>query len=175
MPLDDPRIVKLIWDKSEIGWAVLASDGTFLALNQRFGAIVEYSQAELVGKKFQEITHPKDTGPDVSMARLLQQGSIDHYRMVKTYIKKSGLPVLVELVVWPIQKEDGSFEYFLSQIIPKTEVTTSNDKSTLEIDASTVLAKLLTDNKALVAKAMGVIVAILTAVVTILTKLAEKI
>jgi PAS domain S-box-containing protein len=174
-PFDDPRLLRIIWDRSQTGWAVVSEDGTFIACNDRFGAIVEYSKAELLNLKFQDITHPKDTGPEVAMANMLASGDIDHYRMLKTYIKKSGLPVLAELVVWPLKNEDGSFDYFLSQILPRVDVTSVDTKTTVSMDSSSLLWRTLAQNKVFVGKVSAIILSILTALAVIVSKLVEKI
>ena len=168
----DTSILQLFWDKAEVGAATVSSDGTFTSANDRFCEIVEYTQAELVGMKFQEITVPADTGPDERMAREVELGIRDHYKMIKTYIKKSKYPVLIELVVWPLKKPNGDFEYFLAQIIPKVNVGPSDSRE-INIDGNAVLAKLFSQHKGLVIKLLTALISLITALAVVLSKLAS--
>ncbi len=98
------------------GVAIVGLDGTFLHVNQKLGAIVGYSEAELATITFQEITHPGDLGRDLAQVDALLAGEIDSYEMDKRYIKKDGTQIWVLLAVAIVRDEDGSPRHFISQV-----------------------------------------------------------
>lgn len=177
MPTDpttiDRAVLETLWKHAEVGCCLVSEDGQFMKVNQKLCEILEYAPVELVGKRFQEITHPADILADTEMADQLARGQISHYRMVKTYLKKSGYPVQIELVVWPIKNGDGSFRFFMSQIVPRVNIHGMKDahKADVHIDSAVVITNFLRDNKKLV----GAIVTLMTAAATFIGVLAQKI
>lgn len=117
---DNDRIFQEIWKSSLVGLAVVSDSGHFLRSNPAFHQIVEYNELELRQKRFHDITHPDDLAIDVQnaeeTAHLLRSG----YDMRKRYITKTGKIVHVLLRVRPIVGDDGSFRYFISQIVETT-------------------------------------------------------
>ena len=58
------------WDGSRssfreaaIGMTLAGTDGRWLQVNRAFSGIVGYSEAELLGMTFEDVTHPEDLGP----------------------------------------------------------------------------------------------------------------
>lgn len=158
------KALELFWNKSVVGCATVSSNGTFREVNERFCEIVEYSQVELVGKNFRDITLPSDTLADIEMTRRVEKGELDHYRMVKTYIKKSGFPVLVELVVYPIKNDDNTFDYFLTQVIPRIDIMTMAQAKEIHVDAWVLISQFIRQNKRLLLGFITGVTAVLSAV-----------
>lgn len=99
-----------------IGMAIVDLDGRFLKLNRSFCRIVDYDEAELLATDFQSITHPDDLDIDVSLARQLRDGEIDHYHLEKRYLLKDGRIIWVELSVSIVREASGEPCYFVSQV-----------------------------------------------------------
>lgn len=87
-------------DNAACGIALVDKDKKFLYTNKQFADTCEYSPIELVGRSFQDITHPDDSSEDASMAQALLDGEIDSYNMTKRYITKTGKTVWVKLKVY---------------------------------------------------------------------------
>ncbi|MCI0486619.1 MAG: PAS domain S-box protein [Blastocatellia bacterium] len=51
------------FDYAPIGMALVGVDGKWLQVNKSLGEIVGYSEEELIGTRFQAITHPEDLDP----------------------------------------------------------------------------------------------------------------
>ena len=113
----DERIRKALYSEAPVAIAKVAKDGRFMEVNQAFCDIVGYSRAELVKKRFQDITHPDDLAGDVDEVNAVIRGEIDYYRMNKRYISKEGRSVWVELHVKAIRDEKGDLEYFIVHVI----------------------------------------------------------
>jgi PAS domain S-box-containing protein len=82
-----------------LGFAHVALDGSLLRVNQKFGEIVGYTQAELLATTFQAITEPADLEEDLALLAQLVNGEIDEYTLEKRYIHKQGHHVWVNLTV----------------------------------------------------------------------------
>ena len=93
-------------------------DGKFRAVNDAWCKLTGYSEVELLGMTFQEITHPQDIEPDSDMvAKMLLDQRRTSYQMVKRYITKQGKTVWIELHVVSVWK-DNAFDHFVSWAIP---------------------------------------------------------
>lgn len=122
--------IEAIWDKSSIGLAKVDTEGQFVLVNSRLCELLEYTESELLKKKFEDITHPEDIADDWIMARKCLSGEITSYTMSKRYLTKTGRVVWVRLkgiLVTEINKE----KYFISQIIPLAFVERSEHVATL--------------------------------------------
>lgn len=111
----------VLWNQALVGVAMLSLDGTFKAANPAFCRLIEYTEAELRTKKYQEITHPDDVGFDQLMAGELALGRIESYDMPKRYLTKFGRIVTVSSRVAVIRQQGKAGEpilCFLSQSSP---------------------------------------------------------
>lgn len=99
-----------------IGIALVAPDGRWLQVNPAMCFIVGYTEAELVTKTFQEITHPEDVDADLASTRRLLLGKTSMYQMEKRYFHKDGHVVYVHLSVSLVRDDGGAPLYFVSQV-----------------------------------------------------------
>jgi len=104
------------FDYAAIGMALVAPDGRWLEVNQALCNIVGYSESELIGRKFQDITHPEDLDADLEFVRRMLKGEIPFYQMEKRYLHKRGAVVWVLLSVSLVRGGDGNPAYFIAQI-----------------------------------------------------------
>jgi len=109
-----------IWDLSPVGKAIVCNNGLFHRVNPRLTEILGYTETELVGRSFGDITHPEDTKADWAAVRMLQTGELKLYNMRKRYLPKIGRPIWCHLHVVPIHHaaESKLVTHFLSTIIP---------------------------------------------------------
>jgi len=115
-----------IWRASSIGSAIADRGGNFLKVNPVLCEMLQYSEGELLQKKFSDITHPADLADDQNMVDRVLLGEIKEYRMTKRYITKTGPAVWATLVVTALENGEGEFQFFFSQIFPvPTPVSTS--------------------------------------------------
>jgi PAS domain S-box-containing protein len=104
------------FEQAAVGIAHVAPDGRWLRVNRKLCDIVGYSQAELLSKAFQEITHPEDLETDLDQMRRILAGEIDTYSLAKRYIRKGGRPIWIELTVSLVRDPAGNPDYFISVI-----------------------------------------------------------
>lgn len=110
------RLVGRAFYDAAIGMAVVGLDGRFIHVNKSLCDMIEYSEEELLTKKFQDITHPDDIQKDVEMVEKCIAKEIETYRMEKRYITKSGKTLWILLTVSITNREDTRERCFISQI-----------------------------------------------------------
>ena len=104
------------FDFAAIGMALLSSDGRWLQVNRALSEIVGYTEQELLGLTFQQITHPDDLASDLEFVRRLLAGEIDTYQMEKRYVHKQGHIVWVLLSISLVRDKDLGPINFIAQI-----------------------------------------------------------
>jgi PAS domain S-box-containing protein len=104
------------FENSAIGMALVGLDGSWLRVNDSLCRIVGYSEQELLGKTFQDITHPDDLQFDMDFIARLLAGEIDHYQMGKRYFHKDGHVVWIRLSVSLVRDEQDNPVHLVSQI-----------------------------------------------------------
>ncbi|HMF51869.1 MAG TPA: PAS domain S-box protein, partial [Candidatus Saccharimonadales bacterium] len=104
-----------------IGMALVSPDGRWLKVNRALCDLVGYSEAELLTRTFQQITHPEDLDADLENVRRLIAGEIHTYQMEKRYVHARGHLVTVLLNVSLVRDGQGQPLHFISQIQDITE------------------------------------------------------
>jgi PAS domain S-box-containing protein len=105
---------RAIFTQAAVGLAQTDLDGKWLLLNDRFCEITGYTQAELRGKTFLDITHPADREASLAKIRRLLAGEISSNKMEKRYIRKDGAIVWVTLSTSLVRDQDNQPQYFTS-------------------------------------------------------------
>lgn len=104
------------FEYAPIGIALVAPDGEFIRVNRALCELTGYSEDELVGKPFQQITHPEDLDADLQFVAQMLEGERSGYEMVKRYIHADGHVVWIQLNVSLVRSSEGRPLYFISQI-----------------------------------------------------------
>ncbi len=107
---------RLSFVHAPIGKALVELDGRLRQVNTAFAKLTQYSEAELLARSFQDITHPDDLDTHVDQSRRLLGGEIDSYELEKRYITGSGSNVWAQLSVTLVRDPDGAPQYFIAQI-----------------------------------------------------------
>jgi PAS domain S-box-containing protein len=104
------------FEHAAAGISHVALDGRLLLVNQTFCNLVGYSVDELLRLRFQDITHPDDSGPDVALLQETLDGLRTTYSLQKRYLHKQGHTVWAHLTVALVRKDDGTPDYFVSVV-----------------------------------------------------------
>ncbi|NJA05810.1 diguanylate cyclase [Methylococcaceae bacterium WWC4] len=104
------------FDAAAIGMALVLPDGRFMQVNAALCKIVGYSEAELLGLTFQDITHPDDLQTDLSQVQALLDGDGTGYQMEKRYFHKDGRLIWILLSVSAVRDGEDRILYFVSQV-----------------------------------------------------------
>jgi PAS domain S-box-containing protein len=107
--------------QAAVGIAQTGIDGQWLLVNDRLCEILGYSQAELSGKTFLDITHPDDLEANLVARRQFLQGEISSWSTEKRYIRKNGITVWARVFVSLVRGQDNQPQYFISVVEDITE------------------------------------------------------
>ena len=105
------------FEQAAVGMAHVGADGRWLRVNQKLCDIVGYPREELLGLRFQDITHPDDLETDLDYLRRMLLGEIGTYSTEKRYFRKDGSIVWINLTVSSVRDEgSGEVAYFISVV-----------------------------------------------------------
>jgi PAS domain S-box-containing protein len=104
------------FEHAPIGVALVSPEGRWLKVNRAICDLVGYSEAELLTRTFQDITHPEDLEADLENVRRMLAGELHTYQMEKRYVHALGHLVPVLLDVSLVRDGHGQPRYFISQI-----------------------------------------------------------
>lgn len=106
-----------VFEQSLIGMAILDSDGHFLRINEKACEIWEYTEIELIGKTWQDITH-KDDIEESSQFVDSYKNQPPHYSSIleKRYVTGNGKVKTCKITITAIHKPNNDIEYFIAQI-----------------------------------------------------------
>jgi PAS domain S-box-containing protein len=136
---DGDSLFQSAFDYAAIGIALVAPDGKWLKVNRAVCELTGYSEAELLERTFQDITHPDDLDLDLANVAKLLAGEIDTYQMEKRYFHKRGPVVWVRLSVSLVRDAEGGPRFFISQI---QDITSSKESERRLDEAATEIKKL---------------------------------
>ncbi|MDU0201434.1 PAS domain S-box protein [Paenibacillus sp. MAH-36] len=120
---NDHSLLLHAFEKSPIGVAFLAFDGSLFKVNPSFCKMLGYSESELINLGVPSVTHPEDLEADQSLWRQLVQGEREGYQLEKRYIHKSGA-IMWGLLHVTIVKNQLGFDansILISQVVDITE------------------------------------------------------
>lgn len=113
---------------SGIGMALVSLEGRFLDVNPAFCRFLGYSETELRGLTFQEITHPEDLAADLEQVGRVLAGEIEAYSLEKRYIPKDGRSFRGLLTVSLVRDEENQPAFFISQVQDVTDLHRTTDE-----------------------------------------------
>ncbi len=105
-----------IFEHAALGISLVAPDGSFIKVNQKFCGILKYSQEELLSFSFPEITHPDDLEESIIAKNKLLDGEILTYSTEKRYKCKDKSIVWVNLTTALLRDSLQKPKYFITII-----------------------------------------------------------
>lgn len=107
---------RAVFDAAPIGIAFAHPDGRFFKFNQVFCNMLGYSEAELLGRDFFDITHTEDWEANRILAERTLAGEMTSYRMKTRYLDKDGQIFLGGQTSSLIRNREGEPSYWLTMI-----------------------------------------------------------
>jgi len=106
-----------IFETSGIGMAILGPDGQFTKVNGAFCEIMGYSDVEIIGTNFRDITHPGDLEKSVELTKeMLKNESLESGALEKRYFRKNDEVVWALTTLSLIRDGEGKPLFFIAQI-----------------------------------------------------------
>ncbi|ACF14686.1 PAS/PAC sensor hybrid histidine kinase [Chloroherpeton thalassium ATCC 35110] len=110
-----------IYENISAGIAAVSLGFRIISANQAYCQMLGYSEQELIGKHLSEFTHPESLEENINQQTRLAAGEIDHFRMEKQFIHKSGKLLYGILDSNLIRNLSGEPIYFLGSVVDITE------------------------------------------------------
>jgi diguanylate cyclase (GGDEF)-like protein/PAS domain S-box-containing protein len=110
------ELFETAFSQAPIGMALIGLDGRWLKVNRAVCAITGWPEGELLGRTFQDITHPEDLEADLAQIQRLIAGSISGYQIEKRYLTRTGSHLWALLSVSLVRDAAGQPRHFISQI-----------------------------------------------------------
>lgn len=106
-----------IFESSGTGMAILGLDGQFTKVNNSFCDILGYSEQEIIGINFRNITHPGDLEKSLELTKeLLKTESIEGKSIEKRYLHKNGDIIWALTTISVIRDSDDKPLFFITQV-----------------------------------------------------------
>jgi two-component system, chemotaxis family, CheB/CheR fusion protein len=84
-----------------------STTGRLLRINERFGKILGYATAEILGKTFLELSHPDDPPGDWDKYSSVIRGDIPFFEIQKRLVHKNGTSVWTHITINPVLEAAG--------------------------------------------------------------------
>jgi two-component system, sensor histidine kinase and response regulator len=102
--------------------AITSPEKGWAQVNERLCALLGYTDGELRGLSWAELTHPDDLAADVTQFERMLRGEIDGYSLGKRFLHRDGRVVHTLLSVRAVRRPDGTVHYCLAQLLDITEL-----------------------------------------------------
>jgi two-component system, cell cycle sensor histidine kinase and response regulator CckA len=116
------------FEYAPIGVALVSLDGRWLKVNRALCDLLGYTEAELLARNIQDLTHPDDMDISLENVRKTIAGEIRSFQIEKRYIHKDGNVITVLLSISLVHDAQGRPSYFVSQIQDITERKVADDE-----------------------------------------------
>jgi PAS domain S-box-containing protein len=118
---DSEERFRLAFHDTAVGMALVDTRGCFRQVNPALCRMLDYTEKELVGRSFQEITYPDDRPAGADLLRRVLAGEADYLCFEKRYVCKEGGLIWVLVSSSIIRDPKGRPRYFVSHIQDITE------------------------------------------------------
>jgi PAS domain S-box-containing protein len=118
---DSERRFRAAFDNASIGASMVDLKGQFVRVNRRLCEMIGYTEEELLGKTFNDVTHPEDMQIGLDYLKRMISGEVDFASFEKRYLHKDGH--VINIIVSPslLRDEDGEPKYFVGLFQDITE------------------------------------------------------
>jgi len=113
--------LETIYERAPIGIGLVDFDGRTTMTNEVLRQLLGYTPEEFASVPFSEFTHPDDVARNLELFDKMAAGEIDHFDMVKRFIRKDGRTLWAELTVSLVRDSAGSPEYAIGMTQDITE------------------------------------------------------
>ncbi|MCU1428241.1 MAG: putative Histidine kinase [Actinomycetia bacterium] len=96
-----------------VGHTVVSPAGEMIAVNDALCRLLQYDEAELLGRSVYDITHPDDVAKTVEATRPILDNVAEESTLEKRYIRKDGSVVHMVVAISAVRELDGSVAYLL--------------------------------------------------------------
>ncbi len=104
------------FDNAALGMAMVSPLGRFIRVNEALCQMLGYSEEELVGLHFNDITYLDDTLTGIDLIMQLLNGTVKNINFEKRYVHKHGYLIWAQVTSSLVRNTSGEPLYFISQL-----------------------------------------------------------
>src|SRR5437763_304093 len=104
---DGDARLRAIFENAVIGMVFSDIEGRFLETNPAMQKMLGYSEHELRGMRYPQVTHPDDVALTKELSQELRAGNREYFRQEKRYVRKDGEVVWGDLTVSLVRDAKG--------------------------------------------------------------------
>ncbi|HPA46086.1 MAG TPA: PAS domain S-box protein [bacterium] len=113
---ESENLFRSAFEESVAGMCFISLEGRYLKVNRSLCTMLGYSEEELLGRHFAEISHPDDVAVSREGARGLRENRFESFRLEKRYLHKNGQVVWVTLSTFLLRNAGGDPLYYVTHI-----------------------------------------------------------
>jgi diguanylate cyclase (GGDEF)-like protein/PAS domain S-box-containing protein len=111
-----------------VGLTITSPEKGWLRINDYLCNLLEYSEQELRGLTWAEMTHPEDLETDIRHFKEMLANENEGYSFEKRFISRTGKIIYTNLVVRCIRKTNGKVDYVMAMVEDITERKQNENK-----------------------------------------------
>ncbi|MEA2154488.1 MAG: hypothetical protein QOE11_628 [Solirubrobacteraceae bacterium] len=131
---ESERLLQVAFETAPIGMAFFNTEGEYLRVNPALCRLLDRSEADLLGHRDQEFTHPEHRASDVAAAWRILQGEIDTWQTEKRFLLPDGGSVWAIANMTFLRDEEGRALTWLGQFQDITARKALEDRLRREAD-----------------------------------------
>lgn len=139
---EQKRQLDIIIENSPLS-IVLTDKGRILKANKTFVNLLGYSETELKKSHVKDISYSEDAQESNRLMEEMNLGKLDHFSIVKKYVRENGTSLWAKTSVSAVKNEEGSVLYQIAMI---EDIT---DQRNLEVQKEQLLEELEASNQGL--------------------------
>ncbi|MFH1061130.1 MAG: PAS domain S-box protein [Pseudomonadota bacterium] len=108
--------LRTTFEQAAVGMCEVDTQGRFLKVNRCLCRMCGFSEAELVGRNFLELTHPDDVADSLRLLARALAGEIDDFATEKRYRRRDGSLLQAQLNATLVRESDGNPSHFFNVV-----------------------------------------------------------
>lgn len=108
--------IRSFYEFDIVGLTITSPEKGWLRINHSLCNMLEYSEQELRGMTWVELTHPDDLAADIEQFNRLLANEIEGYSLEKRFVSKTGKVIPTQLVVRCVRKSNGDVDYITAMV-----------------------------------------------------------
>ena len=105
---------RAIFHGAPVGISLVDREGRYVAVNPVRQQMLGYSEAELLGMRYQDLTYPEDRPYDEQVNQEAREQGRDRFQIEKRFLRKDGTVAWTRITIATVRDETGEVAYSVS-------------------------------------------------------------
>jgi len=119
---------RLAFQYSNVGAVIEGLDKRIMRVNATFANMLGYEESQLLGRSFDELSHPDDIGVGADEFEQMLKGERDNFILNKRYLHKNGRPIWVFISSTLLRDSKNEPDYFITYVQDFTDKKEAEEK-----------------------------------------------